>query len=141
MAKGGKRPGAGAKKGQPQKRTVEKLERERQFRERIAERLEQLAGALLAKAEGVSHLQAKDTATGQWMSVKDPTQMTAVLNGPAEYQRIFAEDPDIRAIKECLDRLFGQPTQHVEVEPVVSPDNMTDEELKAKAEALLAMLS
>src|ERR1700686_3455260 len=128
MAKGGKRVGAGAKKGQPQKRTVEKLELERQFRERIAARVLPLADALLREAEGVEHMQAKDRH-GQWTSVTDPALMTRVLNSGESFYRISAKDPDVRAIKECLDRLFGQPKQHLELEPVVSPETMTDEEL------------
>jgi hypothetical protein len=136
MAKaGGKRHGAGAKKGKPQKRTLEKMELERQFRERISEQLDPLAQALIRSALGVEHLQAKDKH-GQWTSVVDPLIMAKVLNGPEEYQRISAKDPDVRAIKECLDRLFGQPKQHLEVEEV-GPETLTDAELIARARALL----
>jgi hypothetical protein len=138
MAKGGKRPGAGAKKGKPQKRTIEKMELERQFRERIGEQLAPLAEALIRSALGVEHLQAKDKH-GQWTSVTDPRIMALVLNGPEEHRRISAKDPDVRAIKECLDRLFGQPKQHLEVEDV-GPSQLTDAELKARATALLAKL-
>ena len=135
MAQGGPRRGAGAKKGQPQQRTLEKMELERQFRARIAEQLAPLADALIRSALGVEHLQAKDPR-GQWTSVTDPEVMAQVLNGPAEYRRISAKDPDVNAIRESLNRLFGQATQHVEVEDVTSPTDMTDAELKAAALAL-----
>jgi hypothetical protein len=135
MAKGGKRRGAGAKKGKLQKRTVEKMELERQFRARIAEQLEPLADALLRAAQGVEHLQAKDKRS-QWTSVTDPGVMSKVLNGPDELRRISAKDPDVRALKECFDRLFGAPKQHVEVEDVTPVTDMSDEDLKRLAREL-----
>jgi len=138
MPQGGKRPGAGAKKGSKQKRTLEKMELDRQFRQRIAEQLPELSDALLRAAKGVEHLQAKDKR-GQWTSVEDPKVMAKVLNGPEEYRRISAKDPDVRALKECFDRLFGQPKQHVEVEDVTKPSEMTDAELIAKAKQLLEL--
>ena len=53
MAKGGKRPGAGAKKGVPQTRTVEKMELLRQQREFYAQHLKALWQARLWRS-GVS---------------------------------------------------------------------------------------
>ena len=37
-------------------------------------------------------------------------------------------------------QLFGQPKQHVEVEDVTEPSELTDEQLKARALALAAKL-
>lgn len=135
MPKGGKRQGSGAKLGQPQKRTLEKQEQQRQFRERIAEHIGPIADALVQSALGVSHMMAREK-DGKWTQVTDPKIMARVLESGQSFYRIHAQNPDVRAIKESLDRLFGQATQHVEVEPVVSPDNMTDAELLARAAAL-----
>lgn len=132
----GKKTG-GRSKGTPNKASLEQRELDRQFRERIAEHLEPLADALLKAAQGVEHLQAKDK-TGQWVSVTDPKIMSKVLNGPEEYRRISAKDPDVRALKECFDRLFGQPKQHVELEDVTTVTDLSDEELRTRVRALLA---
>jgi hypothetical protein len=129
--RGGKRPGAGRPKGAPNKATVEQRELERQFKEQIAAELLPLAQAMIRKAKGVEHLQAQDPKTGQWVSVTDPQMMAKVLNGPEQYRRLSAKDPDTPALKECWDRLFGQAKQHVEVEDVTSVTQMSDEELKA----------
>ena len=130
-----KTPGSGKKKGYKAPQTLEKLELQKQFRERIAQEIEPLAAALLRAAKGVEHLQAKDKR-GQWMSVEDPNMMTLVLNGPEEHRRISAKDPDVRALKECFDRLFGAPTQHVEVEDVTPVAELSDEELHQELERL-----
>lgn len=136
-----KRPKTGGrKKGTPNKATIEERELERQFREQIAAELKPLADALIRKAKGVEHLQAQDQKSGQWVSVTDPKMMAKVLNGPEQYRRLSAKDPDTQALKECLDRLFGQSKQHVEVEDVTPVSDMSDAELKALALELAAKL-
>jgi hypothetical protein len=59
MARGGKRPGAGAKKGVPQPRSLEKLELLAQQRAFYAQHLRALWQARLDLALGCQHLMGK----------------------------------------------------------------------------------
>lgn len=125
----------GRTKGTPNKASLEQKELERQFKETIASELQPIAQALLSRCKGVDHLMAKDKS-GQWVSVTDPKQMAKVLNGPEEYRRLSAKDPDVNAIREALNRLFGQAKQSIEVEDVTPTKDMSDEELLALAREL-----
>jgi hypothetical protein len=137
MAKGGKRQGAGAKRGSKQKRTLEKMEYLRLFRERVMLNFDHLITAQLLAATGVSHLFAR-AKTGKFKAVTDPVSMEEVLNGPEELKYISARDPDPRALKDMWDRMWGSPTQAVDVTVKKEPASQTDEELAATAAALLA---
>lgn len=126
----------GRTKGTPNKATADQKELERQFKQAIASELMPIATALLARCKGVDHLMAKDKS-GQWVSVTDPKLMVKVMNGPEEYRRLSAKDPDVNAIREALNRLFGQAKQSIEVEDVTPTTEMTDAELLALAKELL----
>lgn len=131
-----KPPGSGKPKGYKAPQTLEKLELDRQFKAAIAVQLGPIAQALIDRCLGVVHLMAKDK-TGQWTSVTDPLIMQKVLNGPEEYRRLSAKDADVNAIREALNRLFGQAKQSIEVEDITPTAEMTDAELVAAARALL----
>jgi len=142
MGHGGKRPGAGAKKGVPQPRTLEKMELQRQFREEATRRFSDVIQAQISLALGVDHLVARER-NGKWTRVTDPDVMVKVLNSGESFYRIYAQNPDARALKDLLDRLLGSPTQAVEIS---GPDGgaveiQSDAVLKARMQALLAKLN
>ena len=109
-----KTPGSGRTKGTPNKRTVEADELLRLFRARVAAEFGPLQDALIQAAKGVQHLQAKDR-NGQWTEVTDPVIMAKVLNSGEQFYRISARNPDVRALKDIFDRLWGLPKQAVDV--------------------------
>jgi hypothetical protein len=141
MGRGGKRTGAGAKKGKPQPRTVERIELQRQFREAAAKRFGDVVQAQLALALGIDHLVARER-DGKWTRVTDPDVMVTVLNSGESFYRIFAQNPDPRALKDILDRVLGSPTQAVEISgPEGQPlGDQSDAVLKARIAALFNKL-
>jgi hypothetical protein len=114
MPRGGRRPGAGAKKGSKQKGSLEKAELLNQFRARVAAEFEPLVSALFSSATGVTHMMARDKS-GKWTRVTDPVVMQRCLESGDEFYKITTQNPDIRALKDIFDRMFGSPTQAVEV--------------------------
>ena len=114
MSKGGRRPGAGAKKGSKQSRTVEKQAILKRFRERIAEQVDPLIDAQIAAALGVTHIMARDKA-GRWQQVTDPLVMARVLDSGETFYRLTARNPDVQALRDCWDRLFGKAPQALEL--------------------------
>lgn len=110
---GGRRPGAGAKKGSIQKRTLEKRELAKILHERFAAEFNSFVDAYFGKSRGVYHMMARDR-DGTWTRVTDPDAMQRVLNSGETFYRIHAQDPDARALKDLFDRHLGLPVQAVE---------------------------
>jgi len=114
MPRGGRRPGAGAKRGSKQKGSIEKAELLNQFRARVAAEFEPLLSALFAAAKGVTHLVVREKS-GKWTRVTDPNMMLRCLESGEPFNRITTQNADVRALKDIFDRMFGSPTQAVEV--------------------------
>lgn len=113
MPRGGRRPGAGAKKGSKQTASLQKAELLKQFRARVAAEFEPLLAALFASATGVKHMMVHKN--GKWTRVTDPVLMHQCLDTGETAYRITTQNPDVRALKDIFDRAFGSPTQAVEV--------------------------
>jgi hypothetical protein len=58
-----------------------------------------MAMALLGAARGVSHLMARDR-DGTWTEVTDPAIMAKVLNSGELFYRLYARNPDVKALKD-----------------------------------------
>lgn len=114
MPSGGRRPGAGKPKGYKHEKTLDKLEMLNLFRQRVKQEFGPLLDAQMAAAQGVSHMMARDKS-GKWIQVTDPEIMAKVLNSGETFYKIHAQNPDVRALKDIFDRLWGTPTQSVEV--------------------------
>ena len=114
MPRGGRRAGAGAKRGSKQHGSLEKAELLRQFRERVAAEFEPLLSALFASAQGVTHMIVRDKS-GKWTPVTDPALMLRCLETGETVYQITTQNPNVRALKDIFDRVFGSPTQAVEV--------------------------
>ncbi len=142
MAKVGRPKGTpktgGMQKGYKAPHTLEKLEMQRLFRERISAQFGPLADALIDKAKGVHHIMAR-SKDGKWMEVTTPEAMEAALNMGEGYYKIYANDPDVNALRDVLDRVMGKADQALEI-TVKQTREMTDEELLAEAKALVAGL-
>jgi hypothetical protein len=105
----------GKKGGRPRHQaTLEREELLRQFHARVAEDFGPLLDALFGAARGVSHLMARDR-DGTWTEVTDPAIMAKVLNSGEMFYRLYARNPDVKALKDIFDRLFGTPTKQVEM--------------------------
>lgn len=125
MARGGKRPGAGRKKGSKSATTLERERMFEEYRQRILKKLEPIFQAQFSLVRGTAYLYRIEERKGghkEHILVTDPNEIGRVLEkigiGEAgtvddEYYYITVKAPDNRAIDSMLDRVFGKATQPI----------------------------
>lgn len=115
MPRGGKRPNSGPKKGSKQQTTLDKETLRDLYRANMVSRFEAVMDAQYDLATGVQHMMAKDAKTGQWIEVTDPKVMLRCLNSGETFYKIAAQNPNVQAQRDILDRLMDKPAQPVGV--------------------------
>ena len=129
MALGGKREGAGRKKGSVTTKTLERRKAEEALHGRILSAVDRIFNAQLALAEGTTYLYRIDEVgkgkekRREHVLVTDPEEIKQVLDetdgaaGTTDngYYVITTKAPDNKAIDSMLDRVFGKATQKTEV--------------------------
>jgi|SRR3954451_11260164 len=125
---GGKRPGAGRKKGSKSQKTIEKERVLAALRDRIMKNADRILNAQLSIAQGQQFLYRIVTTKdekGRSMRSK-PELITseytieAYLNGDFEgdedeYYFITTKEPNNMAIDSMFNRTFGKPTETVDL--------------------------
>lgn len=119
---GGKRPGAGRKKGSLSKKTLEQKIVEEELKQRVLQSADSLLDAQLSLAQGCSYLYkiAKDTKgkekKSELITNKHTIQeyLAGTLKNDGNYYYITTEKPSGYAIDSLLDRTFGKSTQKIE---------------------------
>lgn len=142
--RGGARPGAGMPKGTKIKRTLEKDEILRAYKERILGKTDYLFTAQFANAVGNMYVyQVVEKKRGTVMTkehilVSDPVQIKKILDAHDgesgkvndNYYIVTVAKPDNQALADMLDRAFGKATQAIETR---------DESTALLAEAMLKL--
>jgi hypothetical protein len=123
---GGKRAGAGMKKGTKIKRTLEKEEALRLYRERVTKHADEIFNAQFSNAKGNVYIYQiiEVDKKKKHILVTDPDEILKVLDANQgqsglvgeDYFIVTVEKPDNQAIKDMLDRTFGTATQTVVTE-------------------------
>lgn len=142
MAKGGKQPGAGRKKGSMNKSTLEKLQVLNEYRQRVYGQADKLLNAQLSLAVGVQYVyRLVPTDKGRMKSILvddpeeislaiDSMQMGSVneaLEGSKKYYTITTKEPNVYAIDSMMNRAFGKPKEE-------EPENTGDDVAKTAAQ-------
>jgi hypothetical protein len=130
MASGGKRPGAGRKKGSHRKITLEKMAVQEAFNQRVLTQADALFNAQLALAVGsikVFRIDEEEDANGKIKKVHtlvtDADEIKAVLDtneggaGMVGESYYFVSDvmPQNIAVESMLNRTLGKPKESVDV--------------------------
>jgi hypothetical protein len=126
--RGGKRPGAGRKKGKLEPQTIEKMKIKKQLEDRIAKNAHILYNAQVTLALGEQYLLkrykimvGKNYRWSRFERVTDPDEMIEYLDGKFKddsnsvYYMLSAEKPDAKAIDSLLDRAFGRAPQNLNI--------------------------
>jgi len=125
--KGGKRPGAGRKKGGHNLATIEREEALRQYRERVAKITDQLLDKQVSLAKGTQmlfkvHTNKKGQRGRPELITDQFTISTFIENEDGgewkdedgnDYYFITTAKPESQAIRDILDRTYGKPEQSV----------------------------
>lgn len=124
---GGARPGAGRKPGKQSQKTIERIEALRQFRERVAKRVDEFYNAQFSLAVGNQYLYRIDEEVGDngrkkrtHVLVTDPDEIKTALDGDLGqvgegYYYLTTQTPNNQAIDSMLDRTFGKAQQSVDL--------------------------
>jgi len=128
MARGGKRKGAGRKRGKKEPATLEKERVLAEVRNKIMKRADRLVDAQTSLGLGQSFLYRIDTITdgkgkttrSKPMLVESPEEISNYLDGQYEdeddrYYYITTKEPNNQAIDSMMNRSFGKPTESVEL--------------------------
>lgn len=128
--RGGYRPGSGTKPGAKLKRTIERDDALKIYRERVVKHADELFNAQLANAKGNTYIyEVVEIEIGGGKTrkkhelVTDPQKILQVLDqnqgnsGEVEggYFIVTIEKPDNVAIKDMMDRTYGTATQKQEI--------------------------
>ena len=110
------------------------------WKEAVSRRFDRLVEAQLTGAEGVTHMQARDSK-GKWEPVTDPEGMSSKLNAGEDVYRLSAIAPSAPILKDILDRMFGQAKQSLDLDVTASPTSvLSDGELAEQLTAILKKL-
>ena len=110
------------------------------WKEAVSRRFDRLVEAQLTAAEGITHMQARDSK-GKWEPVTDPAVMSAKLEAGEEAYRLSAIAPSAPILKDIMDRMFGQAKQSLDLDVTTTPTSvLTDAELATHLTALLKKL-
>lgn len=109
MPRGGKREGAGRKKG---KETLDKIAAREFVRQRVTEELGPLLHAQLAHAKGIFYLVVREKATGKFLRVGKGR--AEKLNPTEEIIEIWEKDPSVQAFTDLTNRAIDKPAEQVQ---------------------------
>lgn len=114
--RGGKRPGAGTKRGRLWRRTMEKALVREETRKLIQRHLPAMLRSQIAHAIGIGHLYTRDDH-GKFSRIVDQDEMDRLLSqGVQDHDYwIFSKDPSVQAFAVLLDRTLDQAPKPIEL--------------------------
>jgi len=110
MPHGGKRAGAGAKKGSLQKSTLDKLAAREFVRQRVTEALGPMVDAQVSHAKGLQYLVYRDKKSGKFERVKALEDVDQDENTI----EVWEKDPSVQAFTDLLNRALDKPAEQVQ---------------------------
>ena len=113
---GGKRPGAGRKRGFRFPRTLEKEAARELVRQRVFQNLEPMLYAQMAHAQGIGHLFTRDKH-GKYTKIENMAAAEKLL-AEGEQDRdyfIFMKDPSVQAFTDLMNRALDKPKEQEQV--------------------------
>jgi len=147
--KGGKRPGAGRKKGRKDNATIIREKAEEAFKQKILGVLDSLFTGQVTLAQGCQYLfkietKRWKTKNGKWKEkrkapkvVKNPEEIEAYLRGDYdgsrdEYYFLTTDKPDNKAIDSLVERVFGKAKQSLDVNATVTLEDALRKNLEER---------
>jgi len=107
MGRGGKRAGAGRKKGPA---TLEKEAAREVVRALVFAHLEPLVNAQITNAQGLKYLVVRDKKTGKFLRVGEAR---AAMQGESDEETIevWEKDPQVQAFTDLMNRALDKPAE------------------------------
>lgn len=108
MPRGGKRPGAGAKKGQKLASTLSKEAAREALRSIVLEHMREMTAAQIAQAKGLRYLVVREKASGKFLRV---SESMAKLAESEERIEVWEKDPSTQAFTDLMNRALDKPKE------------------------------
>lgn len=117
MPRGGKRPGAGAKKGSKHAATITKEQAREALRTVVINEMAGMLAAQIAHAKGLKYLVARNKKTGKFERVS-ATRMEALLesdnDAELEAVEVWDKDPSVQAFTDLMNRAIDKPAEQAQ---------------------------
>lgn len=112
MAHGGKRPGAGAKKGQKHASTLSKEAAREALRQVVLHDMRELAAAQIANAKGIKFLVVRQKSTGKFVRVTEAmAKLRSGEEADHEIIEVWEKDPSVQAFTDLMNRALDKPKE------------------------------
>jgi len=118
---GGKRPGAGVKKGSRLPKTLEKEAAREYVRRRVTEALDPLLDAQVAHAVGLKYLVVREASSGKFVRVTEALARQK-LGKTDEVIEVWEKDPSVQAFTDLLNRALDKPKEQEQTIKLVGDD-------------------
>lgn len=114
--RGGKRPGAGRKKGFKLPTTISKEQAREAHRVMVLKFMERMTRAHIANACGIGHLYTRDKA-GKFTKIENEKEVDRLLAEGVEDRDywIFTKDPSAQSYTDLMNRALDKPAEQVKV--------------------------
>jgi len=113
MPAGGKRSGAGRKKG---KVTIEKEAMRLIVRQRVAEHLEPLLKAQVDNAQGIAFVMLREQKGGRWRRLDRAPKPGEYVGKEDELVEVYYKDPSVQAFTDLLNRACDKPIEQQQLQ-------------------------
>lgn len=112
MPRGGKRPGAGAKKGQKHQATLSKEAAREALRQIVLEDMRELADAQIANAKGIKFLVVRQKSSGKFIRVTEAmAKLKSGEEADNEIIEVWEKDPSVQAFTDLMNRALDKPKE------------------------------
>lgn len=112
MPRGGKREGAGKKKGSKEKGTLEKEAARALLRQMVLEKLQPLVDAQVANASGIKYLVVRNKKTGKFIRVTEAmAKLKSSVEDEEEIIEVWEKDPSVQAFTDLMNRAIDKPAE------------------------------
>ena len=120
---GGRRIGAGRKRGTRWPSTIAKEQARELVRQAITQELQPLLEAQIANALGIRYLVIRDKHTGKFLRVTE-AMVKAKLGRDEETIEVWEKDPSVQAFTDLMNRAIDKPREQPQEIKVTGDDEM-----------------
>lgn len=111
MPRGGKRPGAGRKKGS---KVIDKEMARELLRLKVVEHFGPLIEAQIANARGLKYLMVRDKKGGKFRRLASEPKPGEVIGSDDEIIEVWAKDPSVQAFTDLMNRALDKPKEQAQ---------------------------
>lgn len=138
MARGGKRPNSGPKKGTKYAPTLSKEASREALRQIVLREMDSLVASQIANAKGIQYLVVREKKTGKF--VRATAGSAEKLKPDEEIIEVWEKDPSVQAFTDLMNRALDKPAEQLQEIKVTGELNIVGRLQAARARLAKAKL-